>query len=189
MAVQKKTDTWRLKKWYSVYAPKQFGDTVIGEMPANDEKAAMGRKIEVGLEVLTRNPSHAYTNVTLKVINVEGAAAHTSLVGIRQLYSYVRSLVRKYRSISTAVVPVSSKDGTSMVLKMLVITRQRSTHSRIRGIRKEMRELIKAYAGENAAQDVVGAIVEGRFQADLAAKLKHIAPISKVEVRALEVGR
>ena len=102
MAVQKKADKWKLKKWFSVYAPKQFNDAVIGEMPANDEKSAVGRNIVVGLDALTHNPSHAYTNVVLKVVSAEGSAAHTKLVSITQLYSYIRSLVRRYKSIATS---------------------------------------------------------------------------------------
>lgn len=66
MALQKKSDNWKLKKWYSIYAPKLFNEAVIGEMPANEDSAAVGRKIVVGLDVLTKNPSHAYTNVVLK---------------------------------------------------------------------------------------------------------------------------
>jgi small subunit ribosomal protein S3Ae len=187
MAVQKKGDKWKLKKWFSVYAPKQFNDAVIGEMPANDEKAAIGRKIVVGLDVLTHNPSHAYTNVVLRVTSAEGSAAHTELISIIQLYSYIRSLVRRYKSIATSVLPVSSKDGTKLVLKMLVITRQRSTHSRVSGIRKEMNDRIAAYAKETDAAEFINSIIEGKFQAEMAAQLRHITPISKVEVRALEI--
>src|ERR1700733_3879419 len=102
MAIAKKgADKWKLKQWYSVYAPKVFNDALIGEMPGNDEKAVLGRKIVVGLDSLTKNPSNAYTTVELKVTDVNGNAAHTKLVSISQLYSYIRSLVRRYRSVAT----------------------------------------------------------------------------------------
>jgi small subunit ribosomal protein S3Ae len=187
MAVQKKADKWKLKKWFSIYAPKQFNDAVIGEMPANDEKSAVGRNIVVGLDALTHNPSHAYTNVVLKVTGAEGSAAHTKLVSITLLYSYIRSLVRRYKSIATLILPVSSKDGTKMVFKMLVITRQRATHSRISGIRREMNERMLNYARETDVTEMINSVIEGKFQAEMAAQLRHITPISKVEVRSLEV--
>lgn len=187
MAVQKKADKWKLKKWFSVYAPAQFNDAIIGEMPANEEAAAVGRKIVVGLDALTHNPSHAYTNVVLRVVSADGSAAKTKLVSITLLYSYIRSLVRRYKSIATSVISVSSKDGSKMVFKMLVITRQRSTHSRVAGIRKEMNERITSYARDNNASDMISSIIEGKFQAELAHELRHITPISKVEVRALEM--
>ncbi len=188
MPVPKKGENWKLKKWFSVYAPKLFNEHMVGEMPANDEASAMGRNIVVGLDVLTRNPSHAYTNVTLKVIDVNGNAAHTKLVSISQLYSYIRSLVRRYRSVATLILPVKSKDGNSMVIKMLVITRARTTNSRIVGIRQEMTNIATNFFKENDANDAINAIIEGKFQAELAAKLRHIAPLNKIEVRRLEVS-
>jgi small subunit ribosomal protein S3Ae len=184
---QKKGDKWKLKKWFSVYAPKQFNDAVIGEMPANDEKSAVGRNIVIGLDTLTHNPNHAYTNVVLKVTSAEGSAAQTKLIAITQLYSYIRSLVRRYKSIATLILPVSTKDGTKLVFKMLVITRQRATGSRIAGIRKEMNERTLTYAKETDAAELISSVIDGKFQAEMAAKLRHITPISKVEVRSLEI--
>lgn len=188
MVIQKKgVDNWKLKKWYSVYAPKLFNDALVGEMPGNEDKSVIGRNIVVGLDSLTRNPSNAYTSVVLKVIDVNGNAAHTKLVSISQLYSYIRSLVRRYRSVASAVVPVTTKDGAGMTVKMLVITRARTTRSRIVGIRKETNELVANFFSENDSDTAIRAVIEGRFQAEMASKLKHIAPLNKVEVRALEI--
>ncbi len=188
MAIQKKSENWKLKKWFSVYAPKVFNDALVGEMPGNDEKAVMGRKIVVGLDSLTRNPNHAYTTATLKIIDVNGNSAHTKLVSISQLYSYIRSLVRRYRSVASTVQPVMTNDGVNMVVKMLVITKARVTHSRIVGIRKELNELTSNFFKENDSNTAINAVIEGKFQAELASKLKHIAPLNKVEVKTLEVN-
>jgi small subunit ribosomal protein S3Ae len=187
MASQKKGETWKIKKWYSVYAPKVMGgDAVIGEFPANDDKAALGRNMIIGLDTITKNPSHAYTNVLLKVTDVNGTTAHTQLVSIRQLYSYIRSLVRRYKSISNSVVKVASKDDNMIVLKMLVVTRSRTTHSKITGMRKEMEKAIMEYAKEKDAKEIITSVIDGSLQANMASSLMHITPISKVEVRALE---
>ncbi len=187
MAMQKKGETWKLKKWFSVYAPKIFNDHMVGEMPANDEASVLGRNIVVGLDTLTKNPSHAYTNVTLKVTDVNGNAAHTKLISISQLYSYTRSLVRRYRSVATLVLPVRTKDGNPMVVKLLVITRARTTHSRIVGIRQEMSTLVANFFKENDSNEAINAVIEGKFQAELATKLRHIAPLNKIEVKTLEI--
>jgi small subunit ribosomal protein S3Ae len=188
MAIQKKgSENWKMKKWFSVYAPKVFNDALVGEMPGNDEKSVIGRNIVVGLDSLTKNPSNAYAAVTLKVIDVNGSAAHTKLVSISQLYSYIRSLVRRYRSVASSVLPVVTKDGTNMVVKMLVITKARTTHSRITGIREEMNAHTAKFFSENDANAAITAVVDGKFQAELGAKLRHITPLNKVEVKTLEV--
>ena len=57
MALQKK-ETWKMKKWFSVYASSEFNTALIGEMPANDDEAAMGRSIVVSLDALTADPAN-----------------------------------------------------------------------------------------------------------------------------------
>ena len=187
--MQKKVDNWKLKKWFAVHAPKVFNEALVGEMPANDEKAAMSRNIVVSLDALTHNPSHAYTNVSLKIIEVQGNVARTKLVSIEQLYSYIRSLVRRYRSVAYSVLPVSTKDNVNMVIKLLVITKSRTAHSKILGMRKEMNDITSKYFKENDSNSVINAVIEGRFQTELASKLEHITTLNKVEVKKLEIGQ
>jgi small subunit ribosomal protein S3Ae len=188
MALQKGIDKWKAKKWFSVQAPRIFSEAIIGEMPANDEKAAIGRNIVVSLDTLTHNPSHAYTNVVLKVTDVNGESAKTKLMGIEQVSSYIRSLVRKYRSVSSIMVLAVTKDGVKMVVKVIVVTRGRTTHTKIAGIRKEAEQFTTSYFKENEANAAITAVIEGKFQADLTNKIKHIAELNKVEVRKLEIA-
>ncbi|MGC8669804.1 MAG: hypothetical protein ACP5TL_01470 [Candidatus Micrarchaeia archaeon] len=187
MALQKKIDTWKLKKWFTVYAPKEFNNAVIGEMPANEDKAAIGRNIRVGLDIITHNPSHAYTNLKFKVVSIEGNSAHTKLMQIELLNSYIKSLVRHYRSIASSVQTLETKDGVKIVAKVIAITRNRATHRKLIGIRKEMEAFTASFAKENDINSIINAINENKFQAELASKINHIAQISKVEVRKLEV--
>ncbi len=188
MAVQKGIDKWKLKRWFSILAPRIFNEAIIGEMPANDEKAAIGRNVVVSLDSLTHNPSHAYTNAVLKITEVNGESAKTKLIGIEQVPSYIRSFVRKYRSVSSVVVPVASKDGIRAVVKVIVVTRGRTAHTKIVGIRKEAEDFTRLYFKENEANAAISAIIEGKFQADLTTKIKHIADLNKVEVRKLELA-
>jgi small subunit ribosomal protein S3Ae len=189
MALQKKVDKWKLKKWFTVYAPKEFNNVVIGEMPANEDKDAIGRTVKVGLDTITHNPSHAYTNVKFKVVSIDGTAAHTKLVVMEQLNSYIRSLVRRYRSIASTVQKLKTKDNVEVVAKLIAITRNRTTHSKIRGIRKEMEAIVASYINDNDMNAIISTINEGKLQSDIAARLNHIASINRVEVKKLEVNQ
>lgn len=188
MAVAHGADKWKMKKWLSVYAPPLFKDALVGEMPANEDKAAIGRNIVVSLDYLTHNPQHAYTNVVLKISDVSGEAAHTRLVRIELLNSYIRSFVRRYRSISSAVVTVKSKDGVEAVAKLIAITRVRTAHTKIKGLRGAMEQYTSKFFSENSIDEAVNAVIEGKFQADLAASMDHIVELNKVEVRKLEIS-
>lgn len=188
MALQKAVDKWKMKRWFTVHAPKSFNEEKICEIPGNDEKQLMNRKIKVSMELLTHNPQNSFSNVVVRVTDVNGDVAHTKLVTIEQPYSYIRSLVRRYRSVASAVVPITSKDGTKMVVKIIAITRARVTHARLKAIRKELVDGITEFAKENNADGISGAVIEGRLQGEMNGKVSHIAPISKIEVKKLEVS-
>ncbi len=187
MAQPKGVEKWKAKQWFNVHAPPVFKDVSIGEMPANDEEAAVGRNIIVSLDQLTKNPSHAYTNVVLKVTEAKGEAAQTRIVRLELVPSYIRSFVRRYRSVSTGVVNAKTKDGRPVIVKLIVVTKQRTAATKIVGIRREMTQFTKAYCTENDLDALITAVTEGKFQAEMGSKLNHITDLNKVEVRKLEV--
>ncbi len=187
MTLERKVDKFKLKKWFNVYAPKVFDGQVVGEMPGNDEKSVMGRSIIVGLDALTHNMSKMNTNVKLKVTEVSGNAARTNVVTIETLYSYLRSLIRRHRSLVNAVIPTKSSDGSGIVLKMLVVTKSRVARSKLSGMRKEATEFAASYCKENTKDSIIGAVVSGSLQAEMSSKLKHITEIGSVEVNKLEI--
>ncbi|ASI13497.1 30S ribosomal protein S3Ae [Candidatus Mancarchaeum acidiphilum] len=186
MALQKK-DNWKFKKWFTVYAPAVFGgNIVVGEMPANSDKNILNRNIRISLNSLTNNPSHMYTTAVLKVNEVNGDNLNTKLSELRLPYSYLRSLVRRYRSISNSRVEGVTKDGIKTVIKSLVVTRERSPHTKIVGIRKEMTDYINKTLPNLTYDEVVKSIMEGRLQSDIKSSVEHIAKVNRVEVVALE---
>ena len=171
-----------------VYAPKEFNEVQIAEMPANSDKAALGRNLKIALSSLTNNPSHAYTEVVLKVTDVNGEAAHTQILRLELLYSYIRSLVRRYKSIADCVFNSRTKDERSVTTKLLVVTRGRSAHTKLVGIRKEAIMYVNDYISGKSFQEAVSSIVEGKLQQELATKLSKIVPISRVEIKKFEVN-
>lgn len=187
MATQRGADLWKQKKWFAVHAPKAFDNKMICEIPANDEKSMTSRDIIVALSQLTGDPGHAFTNVTLKVSSVSGNVAQTNMVNMQQLQSYVRSLVRRGRSVADSVLTLKTSDGVSVTLKMIAITSARAAHSDIRTIRAAMNTYLASYVKSKDFDTLVKQIIEGRLQADMAGKLRKIVQISKVEVRRLEV--
>lgn len=187
MALQRTVDKWKMKHWFTVHAPKLFNEERICEMPAGDEKKVAGRKLKVSLEQLTHNPQNAFSNAVVRVTEVNGDAVHTRLMSIDQPPSYIRSLIRRYRSVVSIVSPIVAKDNVRMVLKVVAITRSRVAHTKLKGIRKEITEFIDAYSRENGSDAITSAVIEGRLQAEMASKVTHITPMNKVEVRRLEI--
>ncbi|EQD32523.1 Ribosomal protein S3Ae [mine drainage metagenome] len=187
MATTKGSDKWKLKKWFSAYAPKPFNDVLIAELPANDEKTLLGRNIHIGLDRLTNNPQNSFANVIFKITEANGDRAQLQLVRIELLFSYVRSLARRYRSLADSMLKVTTKDNRLLVMKPLIVTAGRETHARIVGIRKEMNQYLEQYAKENDTDTIVSEVVSGKLQSDMYAKLKHITQLNRVEMKKLEL--
>jgi len=187
MPIQKGVDKWKLKKWFLVIAPKMFNEATITEMPATDEKKVVGRNIVIGLDALTGNPAHAYTNATLKIVELNGERAITKLIQLELVASYIKSFVRRYKSTTHLILPVTTKDGKNVVVKLIAVTRTKTATSKLKGMRKEMSEFSKEYFQSNDLDSALKSIIDGNFQTDLGARIKHIAELSKLEVRKLEI--
>jgi small subunit ribosomal protein S3Ae len=186
MAVQKGIDKWKTKRWFTVYAPKIFDEQKICEIPGEDEKAVQGRNIKISLDSLTHKPQHSVSNVIMRIESVNGDSAHTKLVMIEEVYSYIRSLVRRYRSVSSVVVPVKSSGGDSFVIKAMAITKERTAASRLKAIRKLVEERIKEMSAENSSDWIVKSVIDGTMQADIYERANKIAQIGKIEIRKIE---
>ncbi|MGC8571753.1 MAG: hypothetical protein ACP5RI_01020 [Candidatus Micrarchaeia archaeon] len=187
MPIQRGVDKWKLKKWFTIIAPKLFNEVEVTEMPANDDKAVLGRNVVVGLEVLTGNPAHAYTNVTLKVVGVNGNRVMTELIKTEVIGSYIRSFIRRNKSIAHAILPVTTKDNKEAVVKLIAITKIKTTSSKIKSLRKAMSDFTINYFKENSLDSAIQSIISGQFQSELGAKVNNIVDLSKLEVRKLEL--
>ncbi|MGC8649081.1 MAG: hypothetical protein ACP5UN_02590 [Candidatus Micrarchaeia archaeon] len=187
MPIQKGVDKWKLKKWFLIIAPKMFNEATISEMPVTNEKKVVGRNIVIGLDVLTGNPSHADTNATLKVVELNGERAITKLIELEMVASYIKSFVRRYKSIAHVILPTTTKDGKNVVLKLIAVTRTKTATSKLKGLRKEMSDFSEEYFKSNDLDSIIKNIIDGNFQTDLGTKVKHIAELSKLSVRKLEI--
>lgn len=189
MASAKGIENWKAKKWFVVQAPKVFSEAQLGEMPGKDEKAVIGRNVIVSLDSLTHNPQNANTNLVFKITEVNGDRAQARLAEMGLLFSFVRTIVRRYKSVSTSVIKARTKDGVAMTVKPIVVTMQRSPSSKLKGIRVETKDFIEKYVQSNDSDTIIKAIIDGNMQQELYARLKHVSPLSKVEIRKLEIGK
>jgi len=185
LALQK-GEKWKLKKWFNIYSPKVLGENIIGEMPANDEKSAIGRVIKVGLSWITQNPQHSFMNVGLRVVEVNDNAAHTKVDFLEGNYSYIRSLVRRYSTAIYTVDKIKDKDGKDIVLKLIAVTANRVTTPKEKGIRAELIKFGREYAANLSSDELVNAIINGSLQSEAKKRANKIAPISKLEVKKVE---
>ncbi len=182
MAGKKLIDTWKLKKWYSVVAPKFFNEAEVANVPALDDEHILNRIIEIPLKDITHDLSHMYTSIRLRVSEIKGKTAYTKFIGHSVSREFLRTMVRRHRDALTIVTPVVSKDGTEFNIKAVVITNSECSGTQKTSLRNllvtEVRKRCKATEFGNLIND----IIYGKVSVEIGRKLVKIAPVRKVEI-------
>ncbi len=183
----KGAEKWKTKKWFNVYPPELLGTNVIGEMPADDDKRMMGRIIESSMSWITNKMEHSFMVVGLKVIEVNGNSAHTELQYLEQTYSYLHSLVKRHSSAIYTVDNLKDSKGRAIILKLLVVTRDKITSPKRKSIRSGLSAFAKEFASSKESSEMIKSIIDGSFQAECIKKVANIAEISKLEIKKIEL--
>ncbi|MCW3136350.1 MAG: 30S ribosomal protein S3ae [Canidatus Methanoxibalbensis ujae] len=179
----------KVKQWYTIYAPENFGEMVVGETPADDPSKLIGRKVELTLEELTgRLIRSSYTKLILQIYKVEGDRAKTKLIGHRTDSDYLRSLARRRISKIDVNVVVTTKDGEKMRVKGSCFTVRRASNAQETLIRKEMESVIEERARSLELHPFMQEILLGKLSSDIYKRVKKIYPVRRIEITKTEIG-
>jgi len=184
---KKVVDTWKTKKWYSVYAPELFGTKLIGEIVASEEKNLIGRIMKVGLDELTGDMSQSYSIAKLRIIEAKGNNAYTKFIGHEQSSSYVRTFIKRRRTLIDHVVDVKTSDGVDIRLKLIIFTAGKIARDAEADIRNKVKSELTAKASSMTGDQLLQEILFRKFALKLVPAIKRIAPIKRIEFRKTEV--
>jgi len=177
-------DTWRLKKWYTVVAPKVFGEVVLGTTPADDPRKLIGRVMETTLYDLIGDFSMVHVHLYFQIVEIDEEAekAYTRFKGHELARDYMRSLIRRKSSKVQGIFDVTTKDGYGLRITGVVLTTYRCKTSQKKAIRKIMGEIITSRASEMTLDELVKAMLFGQLSNEIFEKAKKIYPLRKVEI-------
>ncbi|ABP94244.1 MULTISPECIES: 30S ribosomal protein S3ae [Metallosphaera] len=180
-------DKWKMKKWFSIYSPKVFGEVSLGSTPAFDVSQTMGRKVETTLYDLTGDFSTVYVHLYFKVVRNEGERLFTEFAGHELSRDYVRSLVRRKSSKINKVVDITTKDGFTLRVKTLALTAYRVHREQATTIRKIMEDVVKKTAEGKTFDEFVQEMIFGNLANNIFNEAKKIAPLRKAEIEKSKV--
>ncbi|EZQ03885.1 MULTISPECIES: 30S ribosomal protein S3ae [Acidianus] len=175
-------DKWKLKKWYSILAPKVFGEVSLGSTPAYTPVQALGRKVETTLYDLTGDFSMVYVHLYFKIVANDADRLVTVFNGHELSRDYIRSLVRRKSSKINSITEVTTKDGYSIRLKALALSTYRIHREQRTAIRKIMDDIIRKSSESKTFDELIQDIVFGKLSNDIFNEVKKIAPLRKVEI-------
>ncbi|MDD3042139.1 MAG: 30S ribosomal protein S3ae [Methanosarcinaceae archaeon] len=185
--VQRKLDSWKSKEWFKIEAPVYLNRSIVGDTMASDAGKLIGRIVETTVGELTNDMSKNNTKIMLKIDNVVGDTAGTSLIGHELTTDYVRSIVKRQTSRIDANVDVRTRDGYVLRVKPACFTIKRARSSQMKAIRELMVIMVKKRASELNFEDFMQEAILGRLSANIYRHAKSIYPLRRVEIRKTEV--
>jgi len=174
--------SWREKGWYDIVAPPMFGSAKIGETLASDPSQLPGRVFETTLGDIIEDFSKSHIKLYFQVKGIEEGRALTSFIGHDMARDYIRSQIRRRATRISNISTVTTQDGHRLRVSSIVTTLRRVQSSRLEAIRRDMRKVIEARAGERTFDQFVQEVVLGKLAADIYKAAKRYCPVKRVEV-------
>lgn len=180
-------DKWKAKEWYTILAPKMFGDVKAGDTVTDDPSKLIGRRIEMTVDELTgkliKNPN---LKLLLEIYDVDHTNAYTRFIGHKIDGDYLRSLARKRSSKIDSNIEIVTKDQESIRVKSSCFTLKKASEAQIKLIRKLMEDVIRSRAASLEFNKYIQEIILGKLSSDIYKVAKKIYPVRRVEITKTE---
>ncbi|VVB68106.1 30S ribosomal protein S3Ae [Candidatus Norongarragalina meridionalis] len=186
--VAKKVEGWKAKKWYQLVAPKVLGEGEIALIPATDDEHIINRIIKIPLKEITRDMSHAYTNVFLRVYEVREKKAYSKYIGHEIARELIGTMVRRKRDALLVVFPAKSKEGIDFTIKAIIITQNPCSGRQKTTLRKALIKILQEKAASEDFGQFIHEVLFGKVSAEAFEKLDGIiVPLKRIEIKKTEL--
>jgi len=175
------------KQWYEIVAPKMFEEKVIGETPAVEPRALIGRTMQVSIVELVRDYSKFYIKLILQIDRVEGSKAYTKLVGHDVLRERVYRLVQHYGRRVDVIQDLTTKDGIKVRIKTVFVLLKRVGTSMKDATRKVAKAKIEELVPKMTFEELIRSVISGEVASDVRKAASKVYPVASIEIRKTEV--
>ena len=180
-------DKWRRKEWYDIILPRYFGETKVGETPAEEDKLLNGRVFETTLAQITGDFSQEYIKMYFQVTGAEDHKATTVFKGHEYLRDYLRSLVRRRSTKVDGIYRITTTDGYKVKIIVTALTQIRIKSSQEHEIRALMTGIIEEKAKTLTFDQLAHEMVLGKLASDIYSQVKNVTALRHVGVRKSEL--
>jgi len=180
-------DKWRRKDWYEVQLPRYFGESKLGETPAEDPKKLVGRVMDTTLAQITGDFSQEHLKLFFQITDIEEHTARTVFKGHEYLRDYLRSLVRRRSTKIDGTFRVTTSDGYRIKIILMALSQSRIKTSQEKTIRQIMKGTVEAKAQALTFDQLVHEMVLGKLASDVYNESRKITNLRHVGVRKSEL--
>jgi len=180
---RKVQDRWKAKEWYNVNTPSYFGGVSIGSTPSDEPDKMVGRVVEATLYDITGDPSQQHLKMLFQVVNLKGDEAETVFKGHEYSPDYLKSLVKRRSTRIDGRTKVTTKDGYSMRLSIVLFSVMRVRNAQKTLLRKMIDQTVREKAKILNFDQFVQEAVLGKIASDIYNEAKKVIPVRHIGVR------
>jgi ribosomal protein S3AE len=182
MAQRKVQLVKKKRKWYGIYATKEYGSVLLGESLVSDINKLVGRRLAVGLSLIskTNNPN---ARVVFEITKVEENRAIAEPKGYYVLSVFIKRNVRRNKSKVDKSYKFVSKDGVNCVIKVFFVTRSKIQSKVSAALQEQLKKALEDVFKKKTFNEIFGGLVSYEIQKSLKKELNKIHPLYALEVR------
>ena len=179
--------TKKIKEWYKIIAPPNFGEKEIGKTLATEPSKLIGKRVSLSAIELTDNFSKYYLKLNFKVSKVNNQMAFTDFDGSECLRDYLsRMILRRVRRIDT-VQDFTTSDGKKIRVKGLGIIGRRVKSSIQKELSNRIKDILKSTIPNITLDDFVEKIISDEIKHRILQQVRNTYPLRNFEIRKTEV--
>ena len=175
------------EQWYTIIAPKMFGEVEFGQTVSADPGTLVGRKISSSLMELVNDFHKYYMKFSFKVTKVDGTRALTEFAGSECMRDYVSRMVTRWARRVDTVQDLVTKDGVRIRVKGIAIIPRRVKSSVKSAVRDEVRRTIQEDVSESTLEDVLKAVISDSIKKHVLRNAQKIYPMRSFEIRKIDL--
>lgn len=180
----KRVSSWKQKKTFTVVAPDNFNNRVMGTSIAADPKMLIGRTIKVSLKDLTDERSKQHMKLTFEIKKVEGSKAFTRFKSFGIAPGYMRYKVRKGTRKIDYIHDMILSDKKVRIT--IIVISNNASKSQVTQVKKGILNILNEHT-EKSLDQFVQLMLFGKLGTELYHSVKSICPISRVEIEKIKV--
>ena len=175
------------KKWVSIVSSdKNFKDAVIGETLCNNVQELKGKKVEVNLMSLNNDPRSQSIKLIFKIHDIKDDEPVADVIGYELLQSYLKRISRKDVNKIDDSHKYKTKDNIDIVVKLILITKNKTNKSVLSLIRKNLRNFLTEEIKKQDYTVLMNNIFKKGLPKSLRMTLSKVYPIIVCEFRVVK---
>ena len=185
MAVKSAGLKIKAKNWFTIFAPKSFGNDAIGESLVGSVDELVGKFVSISLSVLTGDMKKQGTILKFKVISTRPEGGNTDIVGYEIVPASLRRFMRRGMTDITNSFECVTADNIRIRIKPVAYVNNKAKGSVSKLINKTIKSALIKGVKTMKYNDLFGDIIAGKLQREMKERINKIYPTRFFEIKAM----